>query len=292
LLEFESNADGRSTFVTGRVWAAASGRRGAGHPAARRARRDSGSGAVEKGKTDGLAAMPAGPGGGLAAEAAAHGRPLAGDGWWRNLASPGRRGATSNSRVKLSRGGRASDSRVLPFARWCIAGHAGRASCSFAVAQGTEKPDDARPTGGSFGPGGVRGQRPPPGHHRPQNGDVLAKPDVRRAPLFAEARKIIDVDEGGVEPAEARVAWPEPSITGPEVRTRLASEKPWLVFWPFQARDHGGSSKRKSTARIPGIGFSPRTSAVSTPKRGAEAPLIGHVNIDKNSGASPAWENG
>jgi cell division protein FtsI (penicillin-binding protein 3) len=103
-----------------------------------------------------------------------------------------------------------------------------------------------------------------------RNGDVLAT-DVRVPSLFAEPRKLIDVDEA-VELLTAVM----PDLDAAEVRTRLASRRGfvWLKrdITPKQQHEvfHLG---------IPGVGFLPENKRVYP--NGAEVShLIGHVNID------------
>jgi cell division protein FtsI (penicillin-binding protein 3) len=103
-----------------------------------------------------------------------------------------------------------------------------------------------------------------------RNGDVLAT-DVRVPSLFAEPRKIIDIDEA-VELLSAVL----PDLDTAEVRTRLASRRGFVWL------------KREITPKqqqeifrlgIPGIGFLAENKRVYP--NGAEVShLIGHVNID------------
>ena len=103
-----------------------------------------------------------------------------------------------------------------------------------------------------------------------RNGEILAT-DVKAASLFAEPRRIIDVDEA-VELLTAVL----PDLDTAETRARLSSKKgfAWL--------------KREITAKqqqeihrlgIPGIGFL-RENKRAYPNGAVVAHLIGHINID------------
>lgn len=103
-----------------------------------------------------------------------------------------------------------------------------------------------------------------------RNGEILAT-DIKAASLFAEPRRIIDVDEA-VELLTAVL----PDLDAAETRHRLSSKKgfAWL--------------KREITAQqqqqihklgIPGVGFL-RENKRAYPNGGIVSHLIGHVNID------------
>ncbi len=103
-----------------------------------------------------------------------------------------------------------------------------------------------------------------------RNGEILAT-DVKAASLFAEPRRIIDVDEA-LELLTAVL----PDLDGTEVRERLASKKGFVWL------------KREITAKqqqqihrlgIPGIGFL-RENKRAYPNGAVVSHLIGHVNID------------
>lgn len=103
-----------------------------------------------------------------------------------------------------------------------------------------------------------------------RNGEVLAT-DVKAASLFAEPRRIIDVDEA-VELLTAVL----PDLDAKEARQRLASRKGFVWL------------KREITAKqqqeihrlgLPGIGFL-RENKRAYPNASVVSHVIGHVNID------------
>ena len=103
-----------------------------------------------------------------------------------------------------------------------------------------------------------------------RNGEILAT-DIRTASLFAEPRKIIDVDEA-VEQLTAAL----PELNAKEVRTRLSSDKGfiWLkreLTLPQQAAIH--------RLGLPGVGFLPESRRVY-PMNRMGSHVLGHVNID------------
>ncbi len=103
-----------------------------------------------------------------------------------------------------------------------------------------------------------------------RNGEVLAT-DVRTPSLFAEPRKIIDVDEA-IELLTAVL----PDLDASEARERLASKRGfvWLKreISPQQQRDI-------HRLGIPGVGFLPENKRVY-PNLAVVSHLIGHVNVD------------
>ncbi len=103
-----------------------------------------------------------------------------------------------------------------------------------------------------------------------RNGEILAT-DVKAASLFAEPRRIIDVDEA-IELLTAVL----PDLDAKEARTRLASRKGFVWL------------KREITAKqqqeihrlgLPGIGFL-RENKRAYPNGSVISHVIGHVNID------------
>jgi cell division protein FtsI (penicillin-binding protein 3) len=103
-----------------------------------------------------------------------------------------------------------------------------------------------------------------------RNGEILAT-DVKAPSLFAEPRKIIDVDEA-VELLSAVL----PDLDASELRERLASKRGFVWL------------KREITAKqqqeirhlgLPGVGFLSENKRVY-PNRSEVSHIIGHVNID------------
>jgi cell division protein FtsI (penicillin-binding protein 3) len=116
-----------------------------------------------------------------------------------------------------------------------------------------------------------------------RNGDVLAT-DVRVPSLFAEPRKLIDVDEA-VELLTAVM----PDLDATEVRTRLASRRGFV----WLKRDITGKQQHEIFhLGLPGVGFLPENKRVYP--NGAEVShLIGHVNIDNQGIAGmEKWVDG
>jgi cell division protein FtsI (penicillin-binding protein 3) len=103
-----------------------------------------------------------------------------------------------------------------------------------------------------------------------RNGQILAT-DIKTPSLFAEPRKIIDLDE-----ATELLTAEMPDLDGVEVRERLASKRGfvWLKreITPAQQKGifHLG---------IPGVGFLPENRRIY-PNGPAVSHIIGHVNID------------
>lgn len=108
-----------------------------------------------------------------------------------------------------------------------------------------------------------------------RNGEILAT-DVRTPSLFAEPRKIIDVDEA-VELLTATL----PDLDAGELRERLSSKRGfiWLKreITPKQQQDI-------HKLGIPGVGFLTENKRVY-PNGAVVSHVIGHVNID-NQGAA------
>ena len=103
-----------------------------------------------------------------------------------------------------------------------------------------------------------------------RNGEVLAT-DIKTASLFAEPRKIIDVDEA----AEALAA-ALPELNPKEVRSRLASDKGFV--W-LKRELNANQQAAVHRLGIPGIGFLPENRRVYPMSRVASH-VLGHVNID------------
>ncbi|MGI8525647.1 MAG: peptidoglycan D,D-transpeptidase FtsI family protein [Pseudolabrys sp.] len=103
-----------------------------------------------------------------------------------------------------------------------------------------------------------------------RNGQVLAT-DLKSPSLFAEPRKLIDVDEA----AELLTA-ELPDLDAPELRERLASKRGfvWLKREISQQQQ-----KEIHHLGIPGVGFLPENKRVY-PNGPVMSHLIGHVNID------------
>jgi len=103
-----------------------------------------------------------------------------------------------------------------------------------------------------------------------RNGQILAT-DIKTPSLFAEPRKIIDLDE-----ATELLTAEMPDLDGVEVRERLASKRGfvWLKreITPAQQKGifHLG---------IPGVGFLPENRRIY-PNGPVVSHIIGHVNID------------
>jgi cell division protein FtsI (penicillin-binding protein 3) len=103
-----------------------------------------------------------------------------------------------------------------------------------------------------------------------RNGQVLAT-DVRMPSLFAEPRRLIDVDEA-VELLTAVL----PDLDTPEVRERLSSKKgfAWLKREITQKQQ-----QEIHKLGLPGVGFLTENKRVY-PNSAEVSHLIGHVNID------------
>jgi cell division protein FtsI (penicillin-binding protein 3) len=103
-----------------------------------------------------------------------------------------------------------------------------------------------------------------------RNGMVLAT-DVREPSLFAEPRKIIDVDE-----ATELLTAVLPDLDATEVRDRLSSRRGFV----WLKRDITAKQRREIYhLGLPGIGFLPENKRVY-PNRAEVSHLIGLVNID------------
>src|SRR6187551_620878 len=116
-----------------------------------------------------------------------------------------------------------------------------------------------------------------------RNGQIIAT-DVKTPSLFAEPRKIIDVDEA-VELLTAVL----PDLDANEVRERLSSKKGfvWLKreITPQQQRDIHNFG-------LPGVGFLAENKRVY-PNSAEVSHLIGHVNIDNQGIAGiEKWVDG
>jgi len=116
-----------------------------------------------------------------------------------------------------------------------------------------------------------------------RNGNILAT-DVRAPSLFAEPRKIIDVDE-----ATELLTAVLPTIDATELRDRLGSRRGfvWLKreITPKQQKEiyHLG---------LPGVGFLPENKR-TYPNSAEVSHLIGHVNIDNQGIAGiEKWVDG
>ena len=103
-----------------------------------------------------------------------------------------------------------------------------------------------------------------------RNGEILAT-DVRAPSLFAEPRKIIDVDEA-IELLTAVL----PDLDATEVRDRLVVETRLRLA---QARDHAKQQQEIHRLGLPGVGFLAENKRVY-PNSAEVSHLIGHVNID------------
>ena len=103
-----------------------------------------------------------------------------------------------------------------------------------------------------------------------RNGEILAT-DVKTPSLFAEPRKLIDVDEA-VELLTAVL----PDLDASEVRERLVVEEGLRLA---QARDHAEQQQEIHRLGIPGVGFLTENKRVY-PNGPVVSHEIGHVNID------------
>ena len=104
-----------------------------------------------------------------------------------------------------------------------------------------------------------------------RNGEILAT-DVRMPSLFAEPRRIIDVDEA-VELLTATL----PDLDARELRERLSSKQAALSG--SSARSPRSSSRISTSSAFPGIGFLTENKRVY-PNGPVVSHLIGHVNVD------------
>src|ERR1700728_1690304 len=103
-----------------------------------------------------------------------------------------------------------------------------------------------------------------------RNGEVLAT-DVRVPSLYAEPRRLIDVDEA-VELLTADL----PDLDANELRERLSSKRGFV----WLKRDVTSEQQREIYHQgVPGIGFLPENKR-DYPNGAEVSHLIGHVNID------------
>jgi cell division protein FtsI (penicillin-binding protein 3) len=103
-----------------------------------------------------------------------------------------------------------------------------------------------------------------------RNGQILAT-DVKTPSLFAEPRKLIDVDE-----AEELLTAVLPDLDANEVRERLSSKKGFV----WLKREISAKQQQEiHRLGIPGVGFLPENKRVY-PNGAVVSHEIGHVNID------------
>jgi len=116
-----------------------------------------------------------------------------------------------------------------------------------------------------------------------RNGEILAT-DIKTPPLFAEPRKIIDVDEA-VELLTAVL----PDLDATEVRDRLSSKRGFV--W-LKREITPGQQQEIHRLGIPGVGFLTENKRVY-PNGSVVSHEIGHVNIDNQGIAGiEKWVDG
>ncbi|MGE3149614.1 MAG: peptidoglycan D,D-transpeptidase FtsI family protein [Pseudorhodoplanes sp.] len=103
-----------------------------------------------------------------------------------------------------------------------------------------------------------------------RNGQILAT-DVRMPSLFAEPRRLIDVDE-----AMELLTGTLPDLDGPELRERLSSKKGFV--W-LKREITPKQQQQVHKLGLPGVGFLAENKRVY-PNSAEVSHLIGHVNID------------